>query len=135
MKPQKSKIFGIHKNCKFSGNRKSETFPSSQKIYKTNFFVNKKAILAIRILIVFAILIVTAFVVLNFFSETFAKGTKELKKGFPVEYDDGDTIQAFFDKCPCKEGKEEHKGCPDEDSIPKTPEEIKQARKCLDSTE
>ena len=83
-------------------------------------------------MIVFLMLVVTAFIVLNFFSVTFAKGTGELKKAFPVEYDDGDTVSAFLDKCPCEKGVEENQGWPEGKEIPKTPEEIKEARKCLE---
>jgi len=94
---------------------------------------NKKAFeLTLGVLVVAIILIVTALVVIGSFTNIWAKGTGELRKG-TVEYDDGDTIPTIFDKCPCEAGIEENQGCLKDKPIPKTPEEIKLARKCLET--
>ena len=96
---------------------------------------NKKAILPLRVLIVAIILAFTAFIVLGWFADFWAKGAGELKKRLPVEYDDEDDIPYIFDKCPCEKGVEENQGCPEGKEIPKTQEQIKEARECLEPKE
>lgn len=87
---------------------------------------NKKGVeMPFNVIIIGLILVVTAFVVIGWFTGTWSAGAGELKKGTTLSQDhDGDDIINAFDKCPCRPGIDKYDGCLSEADIPKTKESI-----------
>ena len=68
---------------------------------------NKKAFqLTMGVVVTAIILLITAFVVIGFFTGAWAEGTGILRDK------DGDNIINLVDKCPCTIGTEDNSGCP-----------------------
>lgn len=95
---------------------------------------NKRAFqLSMSLIVVFAILSVTAFIVIGSFTNIWAKGTGNLKDSLDNTDYDGDGLYGILDSCPCDaEGTNGKNGCPDGMKIPKTKDEIKDASRCID---
>lgn len=96
----------------------------------------KKALSPLATIGTAILVIITIFVVAGSFTNIWGKGMLGLRQTTEASTTsnpdpDSDNIQTLFDDCPCESGLEKFNGCPS-DKKPKTQEEIKRARACLE---